>query len=71
MVQQETSSNEIRGLWYCLMVTLELCKKILNSGKRKYADCEIKEIREFLYRMAELQIESEKEKNNLTKKKKR
>lgn len=41
------------------MVTLELCKKILNSGKRKYTDSEIKDIREFLYRMAELQIESE------------
>lgn len=51
------------------MVTLELCKKILNSGKRKYTDSEIKEIREFLYRMAELQIESEKEKAIINKKK--
>jgi len=43
------------------MVTLELCKKILNSGKRKYSDTEIKEIRKFLYSMAEMQIEIEKE----------
>lgn len=47
------------------MITLEKCKKILNSGKRKYKDSEIKEIRDFLYRMAELQIESEKEKSNV------
>lgn len=46
------------------MVTLEQCKKILNSGKRKYTDSEIKEIREFLYRMAELQIECENDKDN-------
>ena len=50
------------------MVTLELCKKILNSGKRKYTDIEIKEIREVLYRLAELQIESEKEKKIINKK---
>lgn len=50
------------------MVTLEICKKILNSGKRKYTDDEIKDIREFLYRMAELQIESEKEKTIMNKK---
>lgn len=43
---------------------LELCKKILNSGKRKYTDSEIKDIREFLYRMAELQIECENENNS-------
>lgn len=41
------------------MITLEQCKKILNNGKRIYTDNEIKEIREFLYRMAGLQIESE------------
>ena len=46
------------------MVTLELCKKILNSGKRKYTDIEIRNIRDFLFRMAELQIESENENNN-------
>ena len=46
------------------MVTLELCKKILNSGKRKYTDIEIKKIREVLYRLAELQIESENDNNN-------
>ena len=49
------------------MVTLELCKKILNSEKRKYTDIEIKEIREILYRLAELQIESEKEKTIINK----
>lgn len=42
------------------MVTLELCKKILNSGKRKYSDTDIREIRKFLYSMAEMQIEIEK-----------
>lgn len=41
------------------MLTLVQCKEILNSGKRKYADIDIKEIREFLYRIAELEIESE------------
>lgn len=46
------------------MITLEQCKKTLNSGKRKYTDIEIKEIREILYRMAELQSESENDNNN-------
>lgn len=43
------------------MVTLTLCKKILNSGKSKYSDTEIKEIREILYILAELQMECENE----------
>ena len=46
------------------MVTLEQCRKILNTGKRRYTDSEIMDIRDFLYRLAELQVESEKEKLN-------
>lgn len=40
------------------MLTLEQCKKILNDGsKRKFKDEEVKQLREFLYQLAELQLE--------------
>jgi predicted nucleic acid-binding Zn ribbon protein len=42
------------------MITLEKCKEILNKGKRKYDNEEIKLIREYLYLLAELQMENEK-----------
>jgi hypothetical protein len=41
------------------MLTIEACKKVLNNGNRKYSDEEVKEIREFLYAIAEFQIEME------------
>ena len=41
------------------MLVLEQCKKILNNGKRKYTDEEVKQIREYLYLFAEFQIENE------------
>jgi hypothetical protein len=42
------------------MISLTESKKILNKGERKYTDEEVKEIRDYLYKMAELQIETEK-----------
>ena len=43
------------------MLTLEECKKILNDGSnRKYKDDEVKQLREFLYQLAELQLECNK-----------
>lgn len=42
------------------MISIEHCKKILNKGKRKYTDEEVKQIREFLFLLAELQLENEK-----------
>jgi hypothetical protein len=41
------------------MISIATCKSILNKGNRKYSDEEDKEIRAFLYVMAELQIEME------------
>ena len=42
------------------MLTLEECKKILNDGSsRKYKDDEVKQLREYLYQVAELQLETE------------
>lgn len=41
------------------MLSIEHCKKILNKGKRKYTDEEVKQIREFLFLLAELQLENE------------
>lgn len=35
-------------------------KKILNKGERKYTDEEVKQLRDTLSYMAELQIETEK-----------
>ena len=43
------------------MLNLTQCNNILNSKTHKYSDTEIKEIRKFLYSMAEMQIEIEKE----------
>lgn len=40
------------------MLSLEVCKKILNKGKNKYTDTEIKLIRDFVFFLAELQIEN-------------
>lgn len=47
------------------MLTLETCTKMLNSGKKKYSNEEVKQIREYLYLLAQLQIESENELVNL------
>lgn len=47
------------------MLTLEICKKILNSGKKKYSNEEVRQIQEYLYLLAQLQIESENELVNL------
>ena len=41
------------------MLTLDICKKTLNKGKKKYSNEEVKQIREYLYLLAQLQIESE------------
>ena len=41
--------------------TIERCSKILNSGKKKYSNDEVKQIREYLYLIAHIQIEAETE----------
>ena len=47
------------------MITLEKCVKILNNGQRKYSNDEVKLIRDYLYTMARLQIETDNIKTNL------
>jgi len=44
------------------MINIEQCKKVLNNGERKYKDEEIKMIRDFLYQLAELEINELKKK---------
>lgn len=44
------------------MITLEQCKQILKKEKRKVSDEEVKLIRDYLYQLAELQLESEEKK---------
>jgi len=41
------------------VLNLETCKKVLNNGKKKYTDEEVKQLREYLYMIAELQLENE------------
>jgi len=41
------------------MIPLEQCKKVLNKGERKYKDEEIKIMREYLYFIGNLQIETD------------
>jgi len=38
------------------MINIEQCRKILNNGERKYKDEEIRQIRDFLYQLANLEI---------------
>ena len=42
------------------MLSIEKSKKILNKGERQYTDEEVKQVRDTLSLMAELQIETEK-----------
>ncbi len=42
------------------MIPLEQCAAILNTGKKKYDNENVKIIRQYLYLLAELQIENEK-----------
>ena len=48
------------------MLTIERCKQILSNHKNLSSE-EIKQLRNYLYLMATLQMESEKKKNNGTK----
>lgn len=42
------------------MLPLEYCKKILNKGESKYSEEEIKQIREFLYFIGQIEINNNK-----------
>ena len=42
------------------MIPLEQCATILNKGKKKYDNEQVLIIRQYLYLLAELQIENEK-----------
>ena len=44
------------------MLSLDICKKILNKENKKYNDEEVKLIREFLYQLAELELENDDKK---------
>ena len=39
------------------MLNLRFCKDVLNRGKRTYSDEEIKSLRDYLYQLAEIEIE--------------
>ena len=47
-----------------LMLTLNMCKEVLNKGDKKFSDNEIELIRNFLYEIASIQIEVENKFNN-------
>jgi hypothetical protein len=38
------------------MITIEKCNKILNNGERKYNNEEIRMIKDYLYQLANLEI---------------
>ena len=52
-------SAAMHTIYITAMLTLETCAKLLNNGKKKYSNEEVRQIREYLYLMAQLQIESE------------
>lgn len=41
------------------MLSLEESKKILNAGDRKYTDEEVKQIRDYIYTVAQIQVDME------------
>jgi hypothetical protein len=45
------------------MISLVQCKKILNKGRRKYSDEEIKEIRNYLYIIGQIEIITDNNEN--------
>ena len=42
------------------MLSLDVCKQFLNAGERTYSNEEVKQIREYLYLLASLQVEADK-----------
>ena len=50
---------------YLLMITLERCKQILNSKETKFSNEQVKMIREYLYLLAALEIETNKLKKSV------
>lgn len=48
------------------MISIEDCKKILNKGKRKYTNDQIKMIRKYLYQFAEIELKI-REENSISK----
>jgi len=44
------------------MISIERCKAILNKGTKKFTNEEIKEIREYLYTIAEIEVGNAKSK---------
>lgn len=39
-----------------MMLSIERCKELLNVGDSKYTDCEIKQLRELLYTLADIEL---------------
>ena len=42
------------------MIPLINCRKILNTGKKKYSEDEVKQIRDFLYLWGQIEIDNNK-----------
>lgn len=38
------------------MISIEKCKDILNKGNNRYSDSQVKQIRELLYTLADIEI---------------
>lgn len=47
------------------MISLEMCKKILNKGKNKYTKEQIEEIRKNLYQLADIEQKIRDKKYNI------
>ena len=48
----------VKSLW---MLSLEVCKKVLNKGKNKFTKEQIEEIRKNLYQLADIELKIREE----------
>lgn len=46
------------------MLSIEQCNKTLNKNKKRFTETEIIKIREFLYKMARIVVETKNTKND-------
>ena len=67
MVNPRTEMRELLEITNCgirlkyIMLSIKHCKEVLNRNGMKLTDEEVKQVRDYLYTLAEIQIEAEQQ----------